>query len=194
MVGFAHPTVQAEGRPNKVVAGGPGNDQIQPYVDQHLGIWQKYNLNVDFEGANWMRAAQRMASGDFDAGYISFASAIRYRAAGMDVVITGTSSANCTTLVSNPEINSVADLKGKKVGIVAKFDVDYMAFTRMVLPRYGLSASDLELVSVPSTDIAGAVLTGGLAAAYTFERTARMQCSKARSAYSLVRNGLTNRG
>ena len=153
----------------KVIAGGPGNDQIQPYVDQYLGIWDKYGLKIDFEGQNWLRAAQRMASGDFDAGYISFASAIRYRAAGMPVVIVGTSSANCTTLVSSPSIKSVADLKGKKIGIVAKFDVDYMVFTRMVLPRYGLSVKDVELVSSPSTDIAGAILTGSLAAAYTFE-------------------------
>jgi ABC-type nitrate/sulfonate/bicarbonate transport system substrate-binding protein len=133
------------------------------------GFWKKYGVDVDFIGGNYMRSNQMMSIGDYDVGYNQFASAIRYYAAGVGNVIVGASSANCALIVANPSIKSWSDLKGKRFGIVTKFDAQYMTLTHEILPRFGLSAKDVDLALVPVPETATAILTGSVAAAFPFE-------------------------
>lgn len=153
----------------RLVAGSPGYDHIQPFMAEFKGIWEKYGLNVDFMGGNYQRSNQMMSIGDFDAGYNQMASAIRYNSAGIDNVIVSASSANCAVIVAAPNVNSWEDLKGKRIGIVTKFDVQYMTLTEHILPRFGLSADDVQLAPVPVPEVASALLTGDVAAAFPFE-------------------------
>lgn len=153
----------------KLVAGSPGYDHIEPFMAELQGFWKKYGVDVDFIGGNYMRSNQMMSIGDFDVGYNQYASAIRYYAAGVGNVIVGASSANCALIVANPKIKSWADLKGKRFGIVTKFDVQYMTLTHAILPRFGLSAKDVNLALVPVPETATAILTGDVAAAFPFE-------------------------
>ena len=153
----------------KLVAGSPGYDHIEPFMAALKDFWKKYGVDVDFIGGNYMRANQMMSIGDFDVGYNQYASAIRYNAAGVGNVIVGASSANCALIVANPKIKSWSDLKGKRFGIVTKFDVQYMTLTHEILPRFGLSAKDVDLALVPVPETATAILTGDVAAAFPFE-------------------------
>ena len=153
----------------KVVAGSPGYDHIEPFMAQLKGFWKNYGVNVEFVGGNYMRSNQMMSIGDFDVGYNQYATAIRYSAAGVGNVIVGSSSANCALIVANPKIKSWADLKGKRFGIVTKFDVQYMTLVHEILPRFGLSAKDVNLALVPVPETASALITGDVAAAFPFE-------------------------
>jgi ABC-type nitrate/sulfonate/bicarbonate transport system substrate-binding protein len=153
----------------KLVAGAPGYDHVQPFMAEHQKIWEKYGLNVDFIGGNYQRSNQMMSIGDYDVGYNQIASAIRYNAAGISNVIVSASSANCALIIASPKINSWADLKGKRFGIVTKFDVQYLTLTKHILPRHGLTEQDVQLAQVPVPEVAAGLLTGDVAAAFPFE-------------------------
>lgn len=156
-------------KPVKLVAGSPGYDHIQPFIAERLKLWERYKLNVEFVGGNYFRANQMMSTADFDAGYNQYANAIRNLSAGVDNVIVGASSANCALIVASPKVKNWADLKGKRFGIVTKFDVQYLTLVKHILPRYGLKASDLDFAQVPVPEIAAGLLTGDVAAAFPFE-------------------------
>ena len=153
----------------RLVAGAPGYDHIQPFLAQYTKLWEKYGVNVDFMGGNYQRSNQMMSIGDFDVGYNQYASAIRYLSAGIDNVIVAASSANCAMIVAAPNVNSWADIKGKRIGIVTKFDVQYLTLTKQILPRFGLSEKDVQLAQVPVPEVAAALVTGDIAAAFPFE-------------------------
>lgn len=156
-------------KPVKVVAGSPGYDHIQPFIAERLKLWERYNVKVNFIGGNYFRSNQMMSTADFDAGYNQYANAIRNLSAGVDNVIVGASSANCALIVASPKIRDWADLKGKRFGIVTKFDVQYLTLVKHILPRHGLKASDLDFAQVPVPEIAAGLLTGDVAAAFPFE-------------------------
>lgn len=156
-------------KPVKLVAGSPGYDHIQPFIAERLKLWERYKVNVEFVGGNYFRANQMMSTADFDAGYNQYANAIRNLSAGVDNVIVGASSANCALIVASPKVKDWADLKGKRFGIVTKFDVQYLTLVKHILPRYGLKASDLDFAQVPVPEIAAGLLTGDVAAAFPFE-------------------------
>ncbi len=153
----------------RVVAGSPGYDHIQPFMAEYLKIWEKYGLKVTFTGGNYIRSNQQMSIGDFDAGYNQIASAVRYNSAGIPNVIVAPSSANCALIVANPNVKSWADLKGKRFGIVTKYDMQYMALMKHILPRFGLTEKDIQPAQVPVPEIAAGLLTGDVAAAFPFE-------------------------
>lgn len=153
----------------RLVAGSPGYDHIQPFMAEKLGFWDKYGLRVEFVGGNYVRSNNMMSTGDFDAGYNQLANAIRYSLAGVPSVIVGASSANCALIIAAPTVKSWADLKGKRIGMVTKFDVQWMTMTDHILPRFGLSQNDVQLALVPVPDVATAIATGEVAAAFPFE-------------------------
>lgn len=153
----------------KLVAGSPGYDHIQPFMAEYKKLWQKYGLKIKFIGGNYQRSNQLMSIGDFDVGYNQYATAIRYHAAGISNIIVAASSANCALIIANKNIKSWKDLKGKRFGIVTKFDVQYLTLTKHILPRFGLSAKDVQFAQVPIPEIAAGLLTGDVAAAFPFE-------------------------
>jgi ABC-type nitrate/sulfonate/bicarbonate transport system substrate-binding protein len=159
----------AQGYKIKLVAGSPGYDHIQPFMAEHMKFWDKYGLNVEFIGGNYMRSNQMMSIGDFDVGYNQLASAIRFNSAGIPNIVVAPSSANCALIIANPKVNGWADLKGKRFGIVTKFDMQYLTLTKHILPRFGLSEKDVQLAQVPVPEVAAGLLTGDVAAAFPFE-------------------------
>jgi len=156
-------------KPVKLVAGSPGYDHIQPFIAERMKLWERYKVSVEFLGGNYFRSNQMMSTADFDAGYNQYANAIRAQSAGVDNVIVGASSANCALIVANPKVKDWADLKGKRFGIVTKFDVQYLTLVKHILPRHGLKASDLDFALVPVPEVAAGLLTGDVAGAFPFE-------------------------
>jgi len=165
----ATPVLAHDNHVVKLVAGAPGYDHIQPFMAEKLGFWEKYGVKVEFVGGNYVRSNNMMSTGDFDAGYNQFANAIRYNLAGIPNIIVGSSSANCALIIAGPTIKSWADLKGKRIGMVTKFDVQWMTMVEHILPRHGLSEKDVQLALVPVPEVATAIYTGDVAAAFPFE-------------------------
>lgn len=168
-LGFTASAQTINQKPVRLVAGSPGYDHIQPFIAERLKLWDRYQVKVEFIGGNYVRANQMMSTADFDAGYNQYANAMRNLSAGVDNVIVGASSANCALIVASPKIKDWSELKGKRFGIVTKFDVQYLTLVKHILPRYGLKASDLDFAQVPVPEIAAGLLTGDVAAAFPFE-------------------------
>src|SRR5262249_37142846 len=162
-------TTQAQNYTVKLVAGSPGYDHIQPFMAEQMKFWDKYGLKVDFIGGNYIRSNQMMSIGDFDAGYNQVASAIRYNSAGIPNIIVAPSSATSPLIIASRKVNGWADLKGKRFGIVTKFDMQYLTLTKHILPRFGLAENDVQLAQVPVPEVAAGLLTGDVAAAFPFE-------------------------
>jgi ABC-type nitrate/sulfonate/bicarbonate transport system substrate-binding protein len=169
LAGFSAAAQNINKKPVKLVAGSPGYDHIQPFIAERMKLWERYKVNVEFMGGNYFRSNQMMSTADFDAGYNQYANAIRAHSAGVDNVIVGASSANCALIVASPKIKDWADLKGKRFGIVTKYDVQYLTLVKHILPRHGLKASDLDFAQVPVPEVAAGLLTGDVAAAFPFE-------------------------
>lgn len=189
----------------KLLAGAPGYDHIQPFMAELKGFWDKYNVKVEFIGGNYVRSNNMVSVGDFDAAYNQYANAIRYHVAGIHQVIVGSSSANCALIIANKNIKSWADLKGKRIGMVTKFDVQWMTMVNHILPRFGLSEKDVQLALVPVPEVASAIITGDVAAAFPFEPfgtnavakgakvllDAKDMIDKSKLDTDMLRNGLT---
>lgn len=153
----------------KLLSGAPGYDHIQPFMAEKQGFWDRYGVKVEHIGGNYIRANNMMSVGDFDAGYNQLATSIRYYQAGMPSIIVGSSSANCSIIIAHPSVKSWADLKGKRIGMGTKFDVQWMGMTEHILPRFGLSQKDVQLALVLIPEVATAIITGDVAAAFPFE-------------------------
>jgi NitT/TauT family transport system substrate-binding protein len=189
----------------KLLAGAPGYDHIQPFMAELKGFWDKYGVKVEFIGGNYVRSNNMVSVGDFDAAYNQYANAIRYHVAGVHQVIVGSSSANCALIIANKDIKSWADLKGKRIGMVTKFDVQWLTMVNHILPRFGLSEKDVQLALVPVPEVASAIITGDVAAAFPFEPfgtnavskgakvllDAKDMIDKSKLNSDMLRNGLT---
>jgi NitT/TauT family transport system substrate-binding protein len=151
------------------VAGAPGFDHIQPFMAERLGLWEKYGVRVEFMGGNYVRSNQMMSIGDYDAGYNQYASAIRYASAGIENVIVAASSANAAMIVGAANLAGWAGLRGRRFGIVTRYDVQWLTLTHHILPRFGLRERDVQLAAVPVPEVASALLTGDIAGAFPFE-------------------------
>jgi ABC-type nitrate/sulfonate/bicarbonate transport system substrate-binding protein len=167
LVGSVH-AQQTDDYTVQVVAGTVGFDQIQPFMAEQLKLWDKYKVKVKLTAGNYQRSNQILSIGEFDVGYDQIANSIRYNSAGIDNTIVAPSSVNCSMIVSAPAVKSWSDLKGKRVGISTKFDVQYLTLTHYILPRFGLSPTDVQLIPVASPEAATALLTGNVGAVFTF--------------------------
>lgn len=153
----------------RVLAGAPGYDIIPAYIAHDLGIWEKYGLKVEFSGGNYVRTAQMTQTGDYDVAYTSPAGVIKTSAAGLPSQLVGMSSTNCTLVIVHPSVKDWSDLKGKRFGIVTKYDVFDMTLRKHILPRHGLKETDLQYVQVPMAEAATAIMNGSVAGAIPFE-------------------------
>jgi ABC-type nitrate/sulfonate/bicarbonate transport system substrate-binding protein len=89
--------------------------------------------------------------------------------------------------------------------MVTKFDVQWMTMTEHLLPRFGLAEKDVQLALVPVPEVATAILTGDVWAAFPFEPygtnavqkgarillAAKDMIDKSKIQSDMLRNGLT---
>ena len=103
----------------RVAYSAIGASQAAVWIPYEAGIFRKYGLDIEllYVGGGG-RAAQVVQSGEVPIGLFTGGAVINSNLAGGDLVVIG-SSMNVMTfsVVARPEIRTVEDLKGKKVGI-----------------------------------------------------------------------------
>ena len=103
----------------RVAYSAIGGSQAAVWIPYEAGIFRKYGLDIEllYIGGGG-RAAQVIQSGEVPVGLFTGGAVINSNLAGGDLVVIG-SSMNVMTfsVVARPEIRTVEDLKGKKVGI-----------------------------------------------------------------------------
>ncbi len=162
----AAPAATSAPVPLKIVAL-PILDALPIFVAQDQGLFAKYNLAVEFIPAGSApERDQLIASGQADGMINEVLSALFFNKDGVRVQVVryaraATSGAALFTLLANKDsgVASVADLKGKSIGISEGTIIAYL--TERMLAAEGLSPADVQLVSVPKIDARLALLNSG---------------------------------
>jgi NitT/TauT family transport system substrate-binding protein len=96
-----------------------GGSQSSVWIPHEAGIFRKHGLDVEllYVGGGG-RAAQVVQSGEVPMGIFTGGAVVNANLAGGDLVVIATGMNAITFfLVARPEIRSIEDLKGKKIGI-----------------------------------------------------------------------------
>ncbi len=141
----------------------PNVVHLPPYVAEDLGIFKEEGLNVEFtrfEGG--VGAFRAMASGSVDLAGTSSEPFISAVSQGAPVKAVYTYAPNVdVSFVVGPNIQSPADLKGKKIGIQEPGGfADVMS--RLVLKKYGISPNDVHFVTTTTAGRVTALIAGNV--------------------------------
>lgn len=150
----------------KVVAL-PILDTMPVLVAQQQGLFSKYNLTVEFIPAGSApERDQLVAAGQADGMLNEVLSALYFNKESARVQVVryaraATKDAALFTLVANPNsgVKSVADLKGKSVGISEGTIIQYV--TERLLTAEGVNPQEVKLTSVPKIDARLALVKSG---------------------------------
>ncbi|MBS9721451.1 aliphatic sulfonate ABC transporter substrate-binding protein [Tianweitania sp. BSSL-BM11] len=160
--GCMWPAVAAEVEVSKVSYGGsPWLSHYPVWVGIKKGLFAQHGLEVQWQ--SFSTGSARMSSlaiGEIDFGGTGSISAIALMASGAKafyVIAAPDSYATVEGIITTPDINSVADLKGKKLGVPFATSSHVLALD--VLEQAGLDPNkDVTLINLPSSDAPSALM------------------------------------
>jgi len=129
------------------------------WVAEVGGLFRKNGLNAELV---YTRAAiETLIAGEVEFGQMTGALMFSARLQGADpVMLAGVQDVLNDRLVVRPNINSVEDLKGKRVGVFRFGSASHMRMLN-VLPRYGMGERDVTFLQVGDTPERLIALNGG---------------------------------
>ncbi len=123
-------------------------------------MFDKVGVDVQFEWFDYVASMDAFAAGQLDAVTMTNGDALVTGATGAQnvmILINDYSNGN-DMIVGAPSINSITDLKGKKVGVELGF-VDHLLLLNG-LEKAGMTESDVELVNVPTNETPQVLASG----------------------------------
>ncbi len=124
------------------------------------GWFKEAGVDVDFEWFEYVPSMEAFGAGKLDAVCMTNGDALVTGATGAPsktVIINDYSNGN-DMIVAKPGIETVKDLKGKKIGVEIGF-VDHLLILK-ALEANGLKESDVELVNIPTGETPKAFASG----------------------------------
>lgn len=125
-------------------------------VAKEKGLFEKYGVNVEpvyYE--SFPQAPADLAAGKIDAGLFSIGDSLTASEHTEVKVVAAYDDGGLNTIVAIPEIESIADLKGKQIGV--KVGSPYELFVIEMLHTAGLQVSDIVLVNLSAEEIPDAM-------------------------------------
>ncbi len=126
------------------------------------GFFQEAGVDVKFEWFEYGPSMEAFSANKIDAVTVTNGDAMVTGASGRPstaVVLTDYSNGN-DMIVGKPGINSLKDLKGKKVGLELNF-VEHLLLLKG-LEAGGMSEADVQIVNVPTNETPQALSSGGV--------------------------------
>jgi NitT/TauT family transport system substrate-binding protein len=124
------------------------------------GWFKEAGVDVEFVWMEYVPSMDALAAGKLDGSGMTNGDAMVYGANGSKAVcilVTDYSDGN-DMIIAKPGINSVKDLKGKKIGVEVNF-VDHLLILK-ALEINGMKESDVTLVNVATNDTPQALASG----------------------------------
>jgi NitT/TauT family transport system substrate-binding protein len=149
------------------------------------GWFEEEGVDVEFIWFEYAPSMEAFAAGRVDAVSMTNGDAMVTGANGKAstaVVINDYSNGN-DMVIGRPGLASVADLKGKKIGVELNF-VDHLLLLK-ALELAGMSESDVELVNMPTNDTPQALAAGGVDAIAAWNPVAAQTLSQVPGAVPL---------
>jgi len=157
-------TSASGGRPKVKVAYLGLTCEAGMFVAQEKGFFRDEGIDVEFVKTDWDGLRDGLGLGRFDANYTLIMYVLKPIEQGLDVKITGGVHTGCLRVhaAEGSSITTVADLKGKKIGIPTMGSPPFL-FASRALAAAGLDpARDVEWVVV-APDVSGLALSNGTA-------------------------------
>jgi NitT/TauT family transport system substrate-binding protein len=156
------------------------------------GMFERNGLDVkitNFTTDDQINAA--FAAGKLDGTNIATHTALRFAAQGLPIkiVLLLDESTKADAILSGPDVNSIADLKGRKVAYEEGTTSDILL--SYALAQSGLSKDDVEPVPIAAADAGSAFIAGRVPVAVTYEpylTTALKQDAGAKLLYTAGEN------
>src|SRR5262249_33611221 len=116
------------------------------YVAKEEGLFRKNGVDAEISYADANVSRPGLISGEIDANFSNGQSAIAIGAAGADIVILDCmdSVSSDYVIMAQPGIRSVADLRGKQIGVSRPTDLS-VGYLSVVLQREGMTINDVQL-------------------------------------------------
>jgi NitT/TauT family transport system substrate-binding protein len=157
-------------------------------VAEAKGYFRQNGLDVkitNFDTDDQINAA--FASGKIDGTNIATHTALRFAASGLPikVVLLEDQSLKADAILSGPDVNSIKDLKGKKVAYEEGTTSDILL--SYALAKNGMTKKDIQPVPIPAADAGSAFIAGRVPVAVTYEpylTSALHQDSRAKLLYT----------
>jgi NitT/TauT family transport system substrate-binding protein len=139
-------------------------------IAESKGYFEQHGLDVkitNFETDDQINSA--FASGKIDGTNIATHTALRFAAAGLPIkiVLLEDESLKADAILSGPAVNSIADLKGKKVAYEEGTTSDILL--SYALAHNGMTKKDIQPVPIPAADAGSAFIAGKVPVAVTYE-------------------------
>ncbi len=128
------------------------------------GMFKEAGVDVEFEWFDYVASMDAFAAGKLDAVSMTNGDALVTGATGASnvaIIINDYSNGN-DMVVGAPGIESIKDLKGKKVGVEIGF-VSHLLLLN-ALEKNGMTESDVELVNVPTNETPQVLASGDVSA------------------------------
>jgi NitT/TauT family transport system substrate-binding protein len=128
------------------------------------GWFEEAGIDVEFEWFDYVASMDAYAAGKLDAVTMTNGDTLVTGATGAQgvmIIVNDYSNGN-DMVVARPGIDSLADLKGKKIGVEVGFVGHLMLLN--ALEKAGMSESDVELVNVPTNETPQVLASGDVAA------------------------------
>lgn len=125
-------------------------------VAKEKGLFEKYGVEVEpVYYPSFPQAPADLSAGKIDAGLFSIGDALTASDHTDVKVVAAYDDGGLNTVVAVPEITSIADLKGKQIGV--KTGSPYELFVIEMLHVGGLETSDVVFVNLSAEEIPGAM-------------------------------------
>ncbi len=125
-------------------------DAVPIVIAKEKGFFEEEGVNVDlqiFKAAKDRDAA--LQAGELDGVLADEVAISIYQNSEIDMKITGTTNGSWTLVAGKDSgINSLEDLKGKKMGISERTMIDYLA--DYIATENGVNTEDVEKVAIPA--------------------------------------------
>lgn len=136
-----------------------------PIIARDAGLFDKHEVNVEYVTfARGGDARDAILGGDIDTSIVGFSPFI-VTADRVDIVSLGTGVyyGAGQSLVVGQDIESVEDLRGQRIGAYVGSGTHHL-LVNTILPDYGLTPGDYELVDIELPDLVSALSVGQIAA------------------------------
>lgn len=149
------------------VGANPGAQDFIMWVMMEQKFAEKYNLTIDLvKFANPPATQTALAAKQVDIAFGGLVTTIQARAQGKDTVIFGalTGPSNLMMVKKDSPINSIKDLKGKKIGVFGGTpSTTYQLLAAISQASYGVvMGKDVEIITAPNPALKGLLDKGDL--------------------------------
>jgi len=141
------------------------------FIAKEKGFFEKNNVKVELVfDKEYSKSQERYKNSEVDGVFEVFTDTIFHNSEGIKtkVVYVADHSTEGDVIIGKPEFNSLADLKGKKIGVDGINSFSHL-FVLTALENAGLKESDAQFENIPAQDVLTALESGEIDAGHTWE-------------------------